>query len=48
MEKLSNNQLNDIKGGFTMNAWLALGIAAVVVFLSGVFEGISNPDKCKS
>ena len=48
MEKLTDNQLSNNKGGFTMNVWMALGIASLVVFLSGVFEGITNPDRCRS
>lgn len=48
MEKLNDTELSNIKGGFTMNVWIALGISALVVFLSGVLEGITNPDKCRS
>ena len=49
---LNNNQydinnpkeLENIKGGFSV--WMGIGIEAVVVFLSGVLEGITNPSKC--
>ena len=40
--------LEKIKGGFEMNAWIAIGIAAAVVFLSGIFSGITNPERCNS
>ncbi len=48
MEKLNDADLSNIKGGFTLSVWSALGITALVVFLSGVLEGITNPDKCRS
>lgn len=46
MEKLDNKKLANIKGGFTMNGWTFLGIAAAIVFISGVIEGITNPERC--
>ena len=48
MEKLDDKDLCNIKGGFTMTPWIALGIAAVVIFISGILEGITNPNKCNS
>lgn len=44
MKTLSNKELEKIQGGFSI--WMALGIASVVIFLSGVFEGIVHPKSC--
>ena len=44
MEKLRSNELENIIGGFSV--WMGIGIAAIVVFLAGVLEGITNPNKC--
>lgn len=46
LNRIDDKELTKIKGGFAMNAWIAIGIAAVVVFVSGIIEGISNPDRC--
>lgn len=46
MKELNNNELEKIQGGFS--AWVALGIASAVIFLSGVFEGIVHPRSCSS
>jgi len=48
LKKIDNESLEKIKGGFEMNAWIAIGIAAAVVFLSGIFSGITNPERCNS
>ncbi len=48
MKKLNSTELSNIKGGFTFNGWIALGITALIVFISGVIEGFTNPDKCRS
>lgn len=44
MEKLKSKDLENIIGGFSV--WMGIGIAAIVVFLAGVLEGITNPNKC--
>lgn len=44
MEEVKKRELENITGGFSV--WMGVGIAALVVFLSGVLEGITNPDKC--
>lgn len=46
MNKINNEELKKIKGGFAMNGWTFLGIAAAVVFISGIIEGITNPERC--
>lgn len=48
MKKISDRDLESIKGGFTLNIWVILGIIGTLVFLSGVAGGISNPEKCNS
>ena len=38
-------ELEQIKGG--VSGWVVVGIAAIVVFLAGVFEGITSPNPCQ-
>ena len=45
MKDIDKKDLENITGGFSV--WVGIGIAALVVFLSGVLEGITNPDKCR-
>ncbi len=45
MKKLTNNKLEKINGGgITVTAMI--GIGALIIFLSGLLEGITNPSKC--
>ncbi len=44
MEEIKTKDLENITGGFSV--WMGVGIAAIVVFLAGVLEGITNPNKC--
>ena len=47
MKKIDNDDLEKIKGGEVVSAvWIGIAVAAVVVFISGVIEGITNPEKC--
>ena len=47
MKKLNDLELEKIKGGEAISAvWIGLAVAAIVVFISGVIEGITNPEKC--
>jgi len=39
--------LDKIKGGAISTIWVALGISALIIFLCGVIEGITNPERCK-
>ena len=39
MEVVEMVELDQVKGG--ISGWVMVGIAAVVVFLAGVFEGIT-------
>lgn len=43
MKSLDNNSLQGITGG---SALTGIAIAAVVIFLSGVLEGFTNPGRC--
>ncbi len=44
MKRIDNQVLERVTGG--ASAWVALGIAAAVVFLAGVIEGIVHPRSC--
>ena len=44
MKKLKNEDLKDIKGGFSLLG--AIAISAAVAFISGIISGISNPERC--
>jgi hypothetical protein len=45
---LNTDNLEKIQGGATITTgiWVGIIISAIVVFLSGVIDGITNPDKC--
>lgn len=45
MQVASNLELDKVKGG--ASGWVVVGIAAIVVFLAGVFEGITSPNPCQ-
>lgn len=45
MQKVSILELEQVKGG--VSGWTMVGIAALVVFLAGVFEGITSPNPCQ-
>ena len=44
---IDNEDLEKIKGGEAMTVWMGIAIATIVIFLSGVIEGITNPSSCK-
>ena len=46
MKKLDIEQLEKIKGGEGITIWTGLLITAIIIFISGVIEGITNPSKC--
>lgn len=46
IKKIEVEELDKIKGGATISIWTGIVIAAVVIFLSGVIEGITNPERC--
>lgn len=43
---ISNKDLEKIKGGATITVGTGLLIATVIVFISGIIEGITNPERC--
>lgn len=45
IKKLREKELEEIKGG-GVSFWVVGGIIALGAFLVGVFEGITNPEKC--
>jgi len=46
IKQISTNELEKIKGGAAISITTGLIITAIVVFLSGVIEGITNPERC--
>ena len=45
MELLDESQLETVTGG---GVWFWLGIVGFIIFLSGVFEGFTNPGRCNN
>ncbi len=45
MVQSENKELEQIVGG-GCSVWVGIAIAAVIVFLSGVIEGFTNPGRC--
>lgn len=46
MKSISTSELERIKGGASISVITGVVIAAIVVFISGVIEGITNPARC--
>lgn len=49
MIKIKNievTELEKIKGGASISVLTGIVITAIVVFISGVIEGITNPKRC--
>ena len=44
MQSVYYLELDKVRGG--VSGWVIVGIAAVVVFLAGVFDGITSPNPC--
>ncbi len=44
MEAIEEIEMQNITGG--VSAWVGVAISAIVIFLSGVIEGITNPTRC--
>lgn len=44
MKKMTMEEMKEIKGGFSV--WAGLGIAAIIVFLTGVIDGFVHPNSC--
>ena len=48
IKTIKNEELENIKGGATtaFSIWTGIVVASIIVFLSGVIEGITNPERC--
>lgn len=46
IQALKDEELEKINGGSATAIWIGLAVTAVVVFISGVIEGITNPERC--
>jgi len=46
IERISEEKQEEIKGGAMISVWTGIVIAAVAVFISGIIEGITNPERC--
>ncbi len=46
MTIISDEKLEKIKGGGSAAIWIGLGVTALIVFLSGVIDGFTNPKGC--
>lgn len=47
IKTINEEKLEKIKGGGTSAIWIGLGVSAVIVFISGVIEGITHPKGCE-
>ncbi|MDD5888551.1 MAG: hypothetical protein PUC82_03580 [bacterium] len=45
MQVLADDDLKVVTGG---SVWTGIAISAIVVFLSGVLEGFTNPGRCNN
>ena len=43
---LEDQELEKINGGAAPYIWIGIAVAAVIIFLSGVIDGITNPKEC--
>ena len=46
MQEIKKEKLEQIKGGSVITVWTGIAISALIVFISGVIEGITNPKEC--
>lgn len=47
IKAVENENLEKIKGGEGITTvWIGLAVTAIVIFISGVIEGITNPERC--
>ena len=46
MKQLDVAMQESIQGGAMISVWTGIVIAALAVFLSGLIEGITNPERC--
>ena len=49
MQKIEEEKLEKIKGGEGIAAvWIGIAVASALIFISGIIEGLTNPQKCSS
>ncbi len=48
IKRIEEEKLESIKGGASnlFTVWTGIGIAAIVIFISGIIDGITNPTRC--
>ena len=46
LKEIKEENLETITGGTAITVWTGIVITAIVVFISGVIEGITNPERC--
>ena len=46
LKEIEKENLEQITGGTAISIWTGIVIAAIVVFISGIIEGITNPERC--
>lgn len=46
IHKITDDKLEKIKGGATSAVWIGVGIASLVIFITGILEGVTNPKGC--
>lgn len=46
IQDISANDLENIKGGTSISIGAGLIIVAAIVFITGIIEGITNPERC--
>lgn len=46
ISRISEDNLERIKGGATVTVWTGIAIASIVIFIAGLIEGLVNPGEC--
>lgn len=46
IQSLKNEDLENIKGGTSITVWSGIVCASIIIFISGIIEGLTNPGKC--
>ena len=46
IQSLKNEDLENIKGGTSITVWYGIVCASIIIFISGIIEGLTNPGKC--
>ena len=48
ISKISDENLEKIKGGTTISVWTGIAVAAIIIFVSGIIDGLVNPGGCSA